>query len=65
MALHASTGGKVLLDYAPAETAEQVFANLTRETRHTIGEPGCLMAEIHKVRELGYAMTVEEHALGT
>lgn len=65
MALHASAGGKVLLAYAPAETAEQVFANLTRETRHTIVEPGRLMAEIHKVRDRGYAVTVEEHALGT
>lgn len=65
MPLHASAGGKVLLAYAPAETAEAVFANLTRETRHTIIEQGRLMAEIRKVRERGYAITIEEHALGT
>ncbi|ASN53728.1 IclR family transcriptional regulator [Sinomonas sp. R1AF57] len=63
--LHTSAGGKVLLAYAPVSVLEQAFAELKQETRHSITDPAKLQREIVKIREQGYATTVEEHALGT
>ncbi|MEH0110893.1 IclR family transcriptional regulator [Tersicoccus sp. MR15.9] len=65
LALHTSAAGKVLLAYAPAAVVNQVVAELTRETRHSITDPARLRRDIARVHERGYATTVEEHALGT
>ncbi|GAB4100474.1 IclR family transcriptional regulator [Sinomonas halotolerans] len=63
--LHTSAGGKVLLAYAPVPVLELAFGELRQETRYSITEPARLQREIVRVREQGYATTVEEHALGT
>ncbi|BCT74382.1 hypothetical protein SCMU_02240 [Sinomonas cyclohexanicum] len=63
--LHTSAGGKVLLAYAPPAVVERVFGDLSRDTRHSIVDPMRLRRELERVRERGYATTVEEHALGT
>ncbi|GGC82417.1 hypothetical protein GCM10011512_06450 [Tersicoccus solisilvae] len=63
--LHTSAAGKVLLAFAPPSVVEGVFAELTRETRHSIIDPARLRRELARVHERGYATTVEEHALGT
>ncbi|WP_422933034.1 IclR family transcriptional regulator [Sinomonas sp. P47F7] len=63
--LHTSAGGKVLLAHAPRPVVERAFAELARDTRHSITDPSRLSQELLRVRERGYATTVEEHALGT
>ncbi|MCI9886864.1 IclR family transcriptional regulator [Micrococcales bacterium 31B] len=65
MYLHTSAGGKVLLAYSDGGLFERVIADLPRETRHSITEPGRLHAELVAVRENGFATSSEEHALGT
>src|SRR3712207_1121177 len=63
--LHATGVGKVLLAAAPDDVAEAVLRAPTRETRHTIVDPGRLRREIAEVRRRGYARTAEEMSLGT
>jgi DNA-binding IclR family transcriptional regulator len=63
--LHATGVGKVLLAAAPEDVAEAVLRTPTRETRHTIVDPGRLRREIAEVRRRGYARTAEEMSLGT
>src|ERR671929_1265055 len=63
--LHATGVGKVLLASAPDDVAESVLRTPTRETRHTIVDPGRLRREIAEVRRRGYARTAEEMSLGT
>jgi DNA-binding IclR family transcriptional regulator len=63
--LHATGVGKVLLAAAPDDVAEAVLRTPTRETRHTIVDPGRLRREIAEVRRRGYARTAEEMSLGT
>jgi IclR family transcriptional regulator, acetate operon repressor len=64
--LHASATGKLML----AELAEEevrrhaASANLERCTPNTIVEPGPLVAELERVRTLGYADTVDELEVG-
>jgi len=62
--LHATGVGKVLLAAAPDEVADEVLRTLTRETRHTVVDPGRLRREIGEVRRRGFARTAEEMSLG-
>src|SRR3954469_10634546 len=63
--LHATGVGKVLLAAAPAEVAEEVLRAPTRETRHTVVDPGRLRRELAEIRRRGFARTAEEMSLGT
>jgi len=62
--LHAVGVGKVLLAAAPDDVVEQVLRSLTRETRHTLVDPGRLARELAEVRRSGSARTSEEMSLG-
>ncbi len=62
--LHTTGVGKVLLAYAPSEVVLEAAAHLTRETRHSIIEPGRLARDLAEVRRRGYARTNEEMSLG-
>src|SRR3954451_3974456 len=61
--LHATGVGKVLLAAAPDDVAEAVLRAPTRETRHTVVDPGRLRREIAEVRRRGYARTAAEMSL--
>jgi DNA-binding IclR family transcriptional regulator len=63
--LHATGVGKVLLASAPEEVAEEALRSPTRETRHTVVEPGRLRRELTEIRRRGFARTTEEMSLGT
>ncbi|WP_233517733.1 IclR family transcriptional regulator [Geodermatophilus marinus] len=63
--LHATGVGKVLLAAAPDDVVEAVLRHLTRETPHTVVDPGRLRREIGEVRRRGFARTAEEMSLGT
>ena len=62
--LHATGVGKVLLAWAPEDVQREVFASLTRVTRHTIVQPGLLREQLERIRTEGYAQTVEEMTPG-
>jgi DNA-binding IclR family transcriptional regulator len=62
--LHATGVGKVLLAYAPEPIVRYVMAHLTRHTVHTVTVAGRLMSQLNRIREEGYATTVEEMTLG-
>jgi DNA-binding IclR family transcriptional regulator len=62
--LHATGVGKVLLAHAPAGIHQQVLAQLTRITAHTIVHTGVLNSQLARARREGYATTVEEMTLG-
>lgn len=58
--------GKALLAWAPAEVINRLLrkGNLYRFTEYTIIEPYRVRAELHKIREQGYAEDYEEHEAG-
>jgi DNA-binding IclR family transcriptional regulator len=56
--------GKALLAHAPPDVLRQVLGSLTRETRHSVVQPGRVVRELSEVRRRGYARTVEEMTLG-
>ena len=59
--LHATSSGKVLLAHAPAVDLEQVLGlDLPRYTERTITRLDVLAAELERVRQQGFATTVEE-----
>jgi DNA-binding IclR family transcriptional regulator len=62
MPAHAVSGGKVLLAELPAAHVERLFARHPpqRLTAHTIVDTDALRAELHAVRERGYAVNVGE-----
>jgi DNA-binding IclR family transcriptional regulator len=62
--LHATGVGKVLLAAAPPDVVEQALRSLTRQTRHTVVEPGRLRRELAEVRRRQYARTSEEMSAG-
>jgi DNA-binding IclR family transcriptional regulator len=62
--LHTTGVVKVLLAHAPPDVARQVLGSLTRETRHSVVQPGRMARELSEVRRRGYARTVEEMTLG-
>jgi len=63
--LHATAVGKALLAHASLEVQEQVLADLTAVTVHTVTDPGRLRAQLDEVRRRGFARTAEEMSLGT
>ena len=62
--LHATGVGKVLLAYAPERIQQAVLADLVRITPYTITQPGRLRRELARVRQEGFAQTLEEMTLG-
>lgn len=58
--LHAVSGGKVLLAWAPDEVVDAMAENLTPFTQATISDPDRLRAEIDTIRARGYATTFHE-----
>jgi IclR family acetate operon transcriptional repressor len=53
--------GKALLAFYPAEIQEQVLSRpLEPATPHTITDPAELRAELQRIRERGYALSIEE-----
>lgn len=58
--LHAVSGGKVLLAYAPEEIIAEVEKNLTKFTDNTITEPAALRAELARIRDTGVATAFKE-----
>lgn len=62
--LHATGVGKVLLAAAPQDVVEQALRSLTRQTRHTLVDPGRMRRELAEVRRRRYARTSEEMSPG-
>ena len=63
--LHATSTGKVLLAYQPAEVLQaRLHQPLTKLTPHTITEPNALTAALVQVRQQGYAHSNEEFEVG-
>jgi len=64
--LHATSVGKVLLAYLPAEEAQAVVNALPLPalTSHTITNRQALYAELERVRRQGYALGLEELEVG-
>ena len=63
--LHATGVGKALLAHAPRDVQEQVLAELSPVTAHTVTDPRRLRAQLDEVRRRGFARTTEEMSLGT
>lgn len=62
--LHATGLGKCLLLGCAADERREFLGELTAFTAKTVTDPGVLEAELDEVRARGYAMEVEELALG-
>jgi DNA-binding IclR family transcriptional regulator len=64
--LHATSSGKVLLSYMPADDRAALVAEtgLKKVTPHTITAKTKLEKSLAEVRERGYAWTVEEFEIG-
>ncbi len=64
--IHASGVGKAMLASMPEQRVAGILERrgLARFTDHTIDSPADLRAELERVRQLGYALDDEEHAVG-
>jgi len=63
--LHATSSGKVLLAWADADALAAVLkAGLEQRTPATITDPEALRAELDRIRQRGWACTVEELETG-
>jgi len=62
--LHRSSAGKVLAAFDPALAEARLRAGLPPSTGYTIVVPELLLAELARVRERGYARSVDETELG-
>lgn len=62
--IHRSSAGKVLAAFNPDMVEARVKAGLTPSTGYTIVVPKLLLAELRRVREQGYARSVDETELG-
>ncbi|RDI22970.1 IclR family transcriptional regulator [Lentzea flaviverrucosa] len=63
--LHATSSGKVLLAYLPADERKRLASlPLDSYTEHTVVEASQLLAELEEVAEQGYAACFEELELG-
>jgi IclR family acetate operon transcriptional repressor len=64
--IHASGVGKALLAYLPEQQLARILQQrgLARYTERSIDSPAQLRAELARVRQLGYALDDEEHAIG-
>ncbi|WP_299425272.1 AMP-binding protein, partial [uncultured Meiothermus sp.] len=61
---HALAIGKAVLAFLDAEAQSSHFQNLKAFTRLTITDPLTLEEELGKVRQMGFAVEIEEHADG-
>ena len=64
--VHASGVGKALLASMPAQGVARILQRrgLARYTDHTIVSPASLNDELEQIRQQGYALDDEEHAVG-
>ncbi|MBB3122143.1 IclR family transcriptional regulator [Pseudoduganella violacea] len=63
--IHCTAHGKALLADLPYETVAGLFdGQLEQRTPNTITDIGRLHAELDAIREIGYGVDTEEHALG-
>ena len=62
--LHRSSAGKVLAAFNPELAEARLRAGLAPSTGYTIVVPELLLAELARVRERGYARSVDETELG-
>lgn len=63
--IHEGAPGKVLLSSLPQAVIEEVLSRpLARATRNTIVDPPALRKELERVREEGYALSIEERVPG-
>jgi IclR family KDG regulon transcriptional repressor len=65
-ACHAGASSKVLMAYLPEEEVESIIQKkgLPKLCANTITDPKDLKAELTRIRECGYAMSIEETDLG-
>lgn len=61
---HRSSGGKVLAAFIPGVLEARLKAGLRPYTGYTIVVPDVLRAELDKIRERGYARSVDETEIG-
>jgi len=62
--VHRSSAGKVLAAFVPGVLEARLAAGLPRSTGYTIVVPKLLCEEIERVRQRGYARSVEETEIG-
>ncbi len=62
--IHRSSAGKVLAAFVPGVLEARLAAGLPRSTGYTIVVPDVLRSEIVKVRERGYARSIDETEIG-
>lgn len=62
--VHRSSSGKILAAFVPGVLEERLAAGLPPSTGYTIVVPDLLRAEIDKVREQGFARSVDETEIG-
>jgi IclR family acetate operon transcriptional repressor len=64
--IHASGVGKALLANLPEQRVARILQQrgLQRYTERSIDNPTQLHAELQRIRQLGYALDDEEHAVG-
>lgn len=62
--LHATSNGKVLLSELPADSLPDVLGELTAYTPRTVTDLGTLVDQLTRVRQLGYAVAVDELDIG-
>jgi DNA-binding IclR family transcriptional regulator len=62
--LHATSNGKVLLAWMPAEELADLLGRLPSYTGHTITSRSRLRKQLEQVREDGYAVAVDELEVG-
>jgi len=64
--LHAGANGKVIMAFLPHEQIEQIInSDISRYTSSTITEKQYFLAELNKIQEVGYAVSVGERVLGS
>ena len=63
-AVHRSSNGKVLAAWNPDLAAARIRAGLPASTGYTIVTPALFLEELERVRNRGYARSVEESELG-
>ncbi len=62
--VHRSSAGKAIAAYRPDVAAARVKAGMTPFTGHTIVIPRMFMEELARIRERGYAISVDESEIG-
>jgi len=64
--IHASGVGKAMLANMPRQRVSKILERrgLTRYTDHSIDNPALLRDELEQIRQQGYALDDEEHAVG-